>query len=167
MKQTILEEKIDTLIRPVVKDMGYDIVQISFDNNILEILSENPEDGRIGLDECADVSRAISKKLEENEIIDGAYRLEVSSPGIDRPLTRLEDFQKYRGFDTKIELNAPNEDGQKRFRGIVEGLEGHHIIFKTEDGTMKIEFASLSKAKLVMNEELMDASREGVIPRKD
>ena len=166
MKQSPIEQQIDDLIRKPVQALGYDIVQIRFKNEVLEILAEVPETGKIGVDECATVSRTIAGILDEKDPIKGAYRLEVGSAGIDRPLTRVQDFEAYAGFETKIELDSANEDGQKRFRGILKGLNENNAVLETEDGEQEFDLAAIAKAKLIMSDALMTASKNGDIPRK-
>ncbi len=165
MKLSPIEQQINDLIRPSVQEMGYDIVQIGLKNEVLEILAEDPETGRIGIDECAAVSRTIAGILDEKDPIKGAYRLEVGSAGIDRPLTRPEDFERYCGFDTKIELDSAQENGQKRFRGVLKGLNAQKAVLETDEGETELDLANIAKARLVMSDALMKASKNGDIPR--
>ena len=166
MRQSPVEQQIDAITRPVVQELGFDIVQIRFQSDVLEILAEDPETGKIGIDDCAEVSRKIAALLDQEDPIKGAYRLEIGSPGIDRPLTRPEDFERYSGFDTKIELDTPDEKGQKRFRGLLIGTKDGFAVLQTEDGEKEFELAAIAKARLVMTDELMEASKNGDIPRK-
>ncbi len=165
MKQSPIEQQIEALARPVVQELGFDIVQIRFQSEVLEILAEDPKTGKIGIDDCADVSRKLAALLDEKDPIKSAYRLEVGSPGIDRPLTRPEDFTRYSGFETKIELDTPGETGQKRFRGVLTGLNEGRATLETEDGAKEFELANIAKARLVMTDELMEASKNGEVPR--
>src|SRR5688572_16589052 len=116
MKQTELERHVSQVIAPVIQDMGFRLVWVNFQGGILQILAENPATGNLGLEECTRISRAISPVLEVEDPISGPYRLEVSSPGIERPLITAEDFRKYAGLEAKIELDAPLPNGQRRFK---------------------------------------------------
>ena len=164
MKQSPLEERISDIIRPVIEDMGYALVQArmtsSDKRNILQILAENPKTHNLGVDECAQLSKAVSVNLDVEDPIAGAYTLEVSSPGIDRPLTRAEDFVTYQGFEAKIELDMPIE-GQKRFRGFLNGLnEDNEISLQTDQGMVAFPLDSVHKAKLVLSDALIEKSKK-------
>ncbi|MEM6781278.1 MAG: ribosome maturation factor RimP [Pseudomonadota bacterium] len=155
-----VETKIEKIIEPVLSDMGARLVQIEYKANVLQIMIEGADGSRMGVDDFANISREISPVLEVEDPISGAYRLEISSPGIDRPLKTIADFEKYAGFDTKLEVNPPI-DGQKRFRGIVMGVDGDTIRFKTDkDEELEFELARISKAKLVLNDELIQATKD-------
>jgi len=101
MKSTPLEQNIATLVQPVIEELGFALVLVKLRNengqHNLQIMAENPETGRLGCDDCAKISRAVAALIDVEDPIAGAYRLEISSPGIDRPLTRLEDFTTYTG----------------------------------------------------------------------
>ncbi len=164
MKQTPLERKIADIIDPVIKDLGFDLIQVRMigtqNLQTLQILAENPETGKMDLNGCTAVSRAISAVLDVEDPIASAYQLEVSSPGIDRPLMKIADFEKYTGFDVSVETEMP-QDGQKRFRGKLVKCEADAIEIATEDGAVKIEFDNVLKAKLVMTEELVNGKPKG------
>lgn len=159
MKSTPLESKITELAHPVAQDLGLEVVQVKIvgegGSQNVQIMAEDPKTGRILLDDCAKLSRALSAVMDVEDPIDGEYRLEVSSPGIDRPLTRLKDFETYEGFDAKIESDTPNEIGQKRFRGILKGVKDEQILIDTDQGLAEVSFGSLTKAKLVLTDELI------------
>lgn len=161
MKQTELEREVDTLIRPVAEDMGIEIVWIGFQAGILSVLAEDPKTGHLGLDDCARLSRAISPVLEEKDPIPAAYRLEVGSPGVERPLVRPKDYESYIGFDAKIELELP-VDGQKRFKGTLAGFKDDTILLKTEAGEKELPFHGVRQAHLVLTDALMKAGKEKV-----
>ena len=158
MKLSALEQKIDKIIRPTIEEMGFALVWLEFAGGALQIYAENPETGNLTLQNCTDISREISPLLEVEDPIEGKYRLEVSSPGIDRLLTRQEDYDRYQGFEAKIELNALL-DGQKKFRGHIEGHKDGEISLKTDTGLVNLPFSDISKAKLVMNDDLIKASK--------
>jgi ribosome maturation factor RimP len=170
MRQTPIEHRISDMIDPVITDTGFTLVSVKVQNDngeqTLQVMAENPATKRLGVDDCAKISRAISATLDVEDPISSAYRLEVSSPGIDRNLFREEDFETYKGFDAKIELHTPNENGQKRFRGTINGLlkddaTGTMVQIVTQDqGEVYLPFDELAKAKLVLTDELIKASAE-------
>lgn len=164
MRATPIERRIAEVVAPAIEDMGFNLVcaRMTSENGtqILQILAEDPETRNLGVDDCAKLSRALSAVLDVEDLIKSAYRLEVSSPGIDRPLVKLEDFETYTGFEAKIEIDMPNENGQKRFRGRIKGLEGQNIRLETDQGEAEIPFESLSKAKLILTDELIQATAQ-------
>ena len=111
---------------------------------------------RMTVDDCAAISHAISAVLDVADPIPGAYALEVSSPGIDRPLARREDFSRFAGFEVKLESEEPVE-GQRRFRGILRGLEGDAAVVEQDKGLVSIPFASVRKAKLTLSDALLNS----------
>ncbi len=159
MRFTPLESKIIDIARPVATDMALELVHVKIvgegGSQNVQVMAEDPATGRLGVDDCAKLSRALSAVFDVEDPINGAYRLEVSSPGIDRPLTRLSDFEKYKDFDVKLEISMPNENGQKKFRGIVTGIKDGIITIDTDQGEAEVEFDSLTKAKLVLTDDLI------------
>lgn len=160
MRQTPLEIKISKIVKPVIEDLGYALVFVKIVGEAggimnVQIMAENPETKRLPIDACAAISRAISAVMDVEDPISGRYTLEVSSPGIDRPLTRLEDFVTYTGYEAKIESDMPAENGQRKFRGRLLGLDGEQIMIVTEQGEAKVPYSSLVKAKLVLTDELI------------
>lgn len=154
-----LEAKLESIIEPVLTDMGARLVQLEFKSNTLTIMIEGADGSRMGVDQFADISRELSPVLEVEDPISGKYTLEISSPGIDRPLKTAEDFEKYAGFDTKIEVSPPI-DGQKRFRGTVLGVKDGVITLKTDNEEIELELARIAKAKLVLTDELIKATKD-------
>lgn len=159
MKQSPLEQKVSELAEPVLKDMGFDLVLVEFSGGALQILAENPETGNLNLEECTKISRALSPVLEVEDPIDGAYRLEISSPGVDRPLVRPEDFTRFNGYEVKIELDMPLE-GQKRFRGFIRDQKDGIVSLETDQGMKELPVADVQKAKLVMNDSLIHTGQK-------
>lgn len=158
----MLEQRITDLARPVIEDLGYRLINVQIyggeDYPSLQIMAENPETRNLGVDECAKISKALSPVLDVEDIMSGRYRLEISSPGIDRMLVTAEDFSQYEGFEIKAELKQPNADGQKRFRGVVhfdDSTPEKITIENAEHGTAELEIAALAKAKLVLTDELL------------
>lgn len=161
-----MEQKIADIIRPVIEDLGYELVAVEMKDGALQIMAEDPKIRNLGVDECAEISRALSAVLDVEDPIKGAYRLEVSSPGIDRPLVKKEDFEDFEGFEAKIELQIPLETGQKRFRGRLRGLnmEKNSVLIDTEDqGEVTLPLEAIRKAKLVLTDELIKAAKQKVM----
>ena len=151
-----IDRRIAEIITPVVEDMGFEIVRVrlmSGKETILQIMVQRP-DGQIEVDECGQVSTAISATLDVEDPIVEVYNLEVSSPGIDRPLTRLKDFEQWEGFEAKIETDELI-DGRRRFKGDLAGVQDDEILITIEEGTIGLKFAWLSDAKLVLTDELI------------
>jgi ribosome maturation factor RimP len=153
--------EVERLIGPPIEAMGYDIVRVQLsggDRLRLQVMAERRADGSMSVDDCAEVSRAVAAILDVEDPIDSAYTLEVSSPGIDRPLTRLSDFDRFAGFEVRVETSLPI-DGRRRFRGRLLGTRGTDIAMVCEDNEITLPFADLQKAKLVLTDELIAASR--------
>ncbi len=158
------EDKVADLIAPIMEDMGYDLVRVRLfrggDRNMqtLQVMAERP-DGSMNVEDCALVSKAISALLDVEDPIRSEYTLEVSSPGIDRPLVRLRDFERHKGHIAKIELNR-QIDGRRRFRGTIADIDGdENISLATDDGTCVLAFSDIEAAKLILTDELVEAHR--------
>lgn len=162
MRTTPQEQKVEALAQPIAKEMGFDVVCVRIigegGSQNVQVMAENPDTRKIGLDDCAKLSRALSAVMEVEDPISGAYRLEVSSPGIDRPLIRKKDFEDFSGFEAKLEADRPAENGQKRFRGILKGLNDEKVLVETDQGEVEIPFGSIVKAKLVLTDALINAT---------
>jgi ribosome maturation factor RimP len=146
------------LLDPVAQAAGYEIVRLRLMGGAtrrLQIMAERP-DGDMNVEDCTRLSRAIAEVMDAADPISGEYTLEVSSPGIDRPLTRLKDFETYEGLEARIELDRLAE-GRKRFRGTLAGIEDQSIgiDMEGEEETVFIPFAWIVEAKLVLTDELM------------
>jgi ribosome maturation factor RimP len=151
---------VERLIAPSLNAAGYEIVRVAFvggPNGALQIMIERSDRRALTVDDCADVSRTVSALLDVEDSIAGPYTLEVSSPGIDRPLTRPEDFTRFAGFEAKLETRAPI-DGRKRFRGRLLGLEGDRVRIATLEGESLLPLQELQRAKLVLTDELIAAT---------
>ncbi|WP_308917635.1 ribosome maturation factor RimP [Jannaschia sp. LMIT008] len=166
--KTALDRRLAAIVTPVIEDMGFELVRLRMQGGntpTLQVMAERP-DGRIEVDDCADISNMLSATLDVEDPIDGEYVLEVGSPGIDRPLTRLKDFDTWQGYDAKVELSEPVDD-QKRFRGIVQGTEGDEILLEIDRPggrvVIGLTFDLLAEAKLVLTDELV---RETLRQRK-
>ena len=152
--------QVEHLIAPLLTDMGYDIVRVQLGGGQqphLQVMAERSDGSGMSVEDCAAVSKAGETLLDVEDPVVGAYVLEVSSPGIDRPLTRLGDFARFAGYEAKIELRVPLE-GQRRFRGRLLGLDGAEIRLATEAGEVRCAFDDLAKAKLVLTDELIAAA---------
>lgn len=151
------------LLDPVAEAMGYEIVRVRLMGGVtrrLQIMAETP-DGEMRVEDCTRLSRAVSEVLDAADPISGEYTLEVSSPGIDRPLTRLKDFETYEGMEARIELDRLAEN-RKRFRGTLAGVEGNNvgIDLEGEAETAMVPFAWIVEAKLMLTDELLKRGAE-------
>jgi len=150
------EKKLLEIIDPILLDMGFELVRLRLMSNkeiTLQIMAIRPN-GYINVDECAEISTAISAVLDVEDPILDAYNLEVSSPGIDRPLTRIKDFEEFEGYEAKIET-VDLIDGRKRFRGTLAGINGSEILINLDEGTIGLEFDWLAEAKLILTDDLI------------
>lgn len=151
-----IDRRLAAIISPVLEDMGYELVRVrlmSGKYSILQIMADKP-DGGIEVDDCAEISTAVSATLDVEDPILDAYTLEVSSPGIDRPLTRLKDFAMFEGYEAKIETDELI-DGRRRFKGELAGVEGNEVLINIAEGTIGLQFDWLSDAKLVLTDDLI------------
>ncbi|MFX0542370.1 ribosome maturation factor RimP [Roseovarius sp. S4756] len=151
-----IDRRMAEIITPVIEDLGLELVRVRLMGgkyHTLQIMVDRPEGG-IEVDECAKVSTAVSATLDVEDPLTDPYTLEVSSPGIDRPLTRLKDFEAFEGYEAKIETNELI-DGRKRFKGVLAGVEGTEVLINVEEGTIGLEFDWLADAKLVLTDELI------------
>ena len=154
--KSAIEKKLLELINPIITDMGFEVVRlrlISSKEITLQIMAIRPN-GFINVDECADLSTAISALLDVEDPIIDSYSLEVSSPGIDRPLTRMKDFEEFEGYDARLET-VELIDGRKRFKGTLAGTNGSEIMINVDQGTIGLEFEWLAEAKLILTDELI------------
>jgi ribosome maturation factor RimP len=159
-KQRDLADRLGALLEPVVEAMGYKIVRIMVLGQKrlrLQIMVERRDDRAMTVDDCADVSRAISAVLDVEDPIAGAYVLEVSSPGIDRPLVRLADFERFAGFAAKIETERPIAE-RRRFTGQLLGTTVDRVRLRTDAGDVELPHAEIVRAKLLLTDELIAAS---------
>ena len=153
------DQRLATLLTPTIEGMGFDLVRLRLMGGkkaTLQIMAERP-DGTMEVEDCADLSRQISAIMEVEDPIASEYNLEVSSPGIDRPLTRLKDFDRWEGHEAKLET-VEMIDGQKRFKGILAGTDGDEVLLEIDQGTIGLEFDWLADAKLVLTDDLITES---------
>ena len=159
--KTAMDRRLADILTPVIEGMGFELVRLrlmSGKTMTLQIMAERPEGG-IEVDQCADISTAVSAVLDVEDPIEDNYTLEVSSPGIDRPLTRLKDFDTWQGYEAKLET-AELIDGRRRFKGELAGIEGDEVLINLVDEkgdpvTIGLEFDWLTDAKLVLTDDLI------------
>jgi ribosome maturation factor RimP len=155
-----IDRRLAEIVTPVIEDLGFELVRIRLmggKTKTLQIMAERPEGG-IEVDDCARISTAVSATLDVEDPIEDAYTLEVSSPGIDRPLTRLKDFDVWSGHEARIET-TDLIDGRRRFKGVLQGIDGDEVLIEIEDQgeemTIGLKFDWLSDAKLVLTDDLI------------
>jgi ribosome maturation factor RimP len=151
--------RIVELVEPAVEAMGYGLVRALISPGRvprLQVMVERQDEAPLSLDDCAEVSRALSAVLDVEDPIEGAYTLEVSSPGIDRPLTRRGDFERFAGYEASVELAEPIE-GQRRFKGRLLGVVGDEIRMSGLEREVMLPIGRIRRAKLVLNDELLAA----------
>ncbi len=169
--KTTEDQRLVELLDPVAEAAGYEIVRLRLmggeNARRLQIMAETP-DGEMVVEDCARLSRAISEIMDAADPIAGEYTLEVSSPGVDRPLTRLKDFVTYEGHEARIELDRVAE-GRKRFRGVLAGIEGDNIgiDLEGEEATAMVPFSWIVDAKLILTDALMKRGAEERAARID
>lgn len=151
-----IDRRLAGMIQPVIEDLGYELVRVRLmggDEKTLQIMAQKA-DGSMEVDDCAKVSTEVSATLDVEDPIDGVYALEVSSPGIDRPLTRLKDFDLWNGYEAKLELTDAI-DGRRRFKGILAGTAEDEVLITVTEGTIGLKFEWLADAKLILTDELI------------
>jgi ribosome maturation factor RimP len=149
-------------IEPEVKSLGYDLVRVAMiggaSDPTLQVMAERPDTRQLDLSDCETISRRLSDWLDSEDPIEGSYRLEVSSPGIDRPLTRLKDFADWAGYEARISVAEPRE-GRKQFSGTLEGVDGDNVKLTDKSGQAHIlPFNQISSAKLLLTDKLINAT---------
>src|SRR3954447_11901679 len=153
---------IERLIGPEVKALGYELVRVAMiggtSDPTLQVMAERPDTRQLDLGDCERISRKLSEVLDLADPIDGAYRLEVSSPGIDRPLTRLKDYSDWTGHEARIGLKD-KRDGQKQFAGTTQGVQQQNVHVIDKSGhEHAISFADIASAKLLLTDKLINAT---------
>ena len=157
----LLTEKIEELLTPLASDANIDIVQVIYTKKTLQILLEKHDGSSPTIDECEELSRAFSATLDVEDLIKEKYYLEVGSAGMDRPLTKLTDYEKFIGRDIKVELKMPRnpDDERKRFKGTIDHTENSTIFLNTflddKDQTISFDFENVAKAKLLITDEMI------------
>ena len=150
------DKKLAELLNPILEDLGFEMVRVrlsSGDPSTLQIMADRL-DGPIGVDELAEINTSVGTILDVEDPIPENYTLEISSPGIDRPLTRIKDFDSFQGFEAKIETTELI-DGRRRFRGVLAGVNNDEVLINLEEGTIGLKFTWLSEARLVLSDDLI------------
>lgn len=149
---------VEQLLTPVIENLGFEVVRVTLigvKNPTLQIMIERKDRENLVVDDCALVSRAVSDLLDEADPIDGEYSLEVSSPGLDRPLTKLENFERFAGYEARIETKSELE-GRKRFKGRILNVDDKlQIHFEMDGQEYVIPYELVGKAKLILTDELL------------
>ena len=148
------------LIEPTLTDMGYELVRVMTSGGrrpTLQIMAERVDRAGMTVDDCAEISRAVSALLDVDDPIKGAYQLEVSSPGIDRPLMKPADFERFAGFEARVETDRLIE-GQRKFKGRLLGLHDQAVRLALPEGEKAIPLSAIRKAKLVLTDDLIAAA---------
>ena len=152
---------ITNLIEPAAKALGFDLVRVAMiggtSDPTLQVMAERPDTRQLTIEDCADLSRRIGEILDEADPIEEAYRLEVSSPGIDRPLTRRSDFADWAGHEARVRFVEPI-DGAKQVSGDIEGIDGDTIRIATPKGERTVDFNNIASAKLLLTDKLINAT---------
>ncbi|MEM9317632.1 MAG: ribosome maturation factor RimP [Pseudomonadota bacterium] len=154
--KTSIDRRMAEILIPSIEDMGFEVVRIRLmggQTKTLQIMAERP-DGTIHVDECAEISNLVSAILDVEDPLEDAYTLEVSSPGIDRPLTRMKDFEIWEGWEAKLET-TDLIDGRRRFKGVLAGIGGDEVLINLDLGTVGLKFEWLADAKLIMTDDLV------------
>jgi ribosome maturation factor RimP len=149
-------------IEPEVKSLGYELVRVAMiggtSDPTLQVMAERPDTRQLNLSDCEAISRRLSDWLDANDPIEGSYRLEVSSPGIDRPLTRLKDYADWAGHEARIALAEPR-GGRKQFSGTLEGVDRDNVNLTDKSGAAHaLPFSDISSAKLLLTDKLINAT---------
>lgn len=152
--------RLEALITPSLEAMGYELVRVMMQGKsrpTLQVMAERKDERPMTVEDCADISRSLSAILDVEDPIEGAYTLEVSSPGIDRPLTRVKDFCRWAGYEVKIETQLAI-DGRKRFKGRLDGMDEGEVLIEAENGPVRIAFDDVKSARLVLTDVLIAAA---------
>jgi len=158
-----IAEKVERLVEPAIEAMGFELVRIRLTGDqrrVLQVMAEPHETMTMTVDNCAALSRTIAALLDVEDPIPGEYVLEVSSPGIDRPLVKPRDFERFAGYEIKLEA-ARVIDGQRRFRGRLKGIVDGYVQLELKSGEAKIAHADIASAKLVLNDDLLAQQKTG------
>lgn len=157
-----LEERVAGIIEPALDDMGFALVRVQLSGGkrqSLQIMAEHKNFGPMTVDDCAQISRAVSALLDVEDPIPGTYNLEVSSPGIDRPLVRPADYDRFKGLLARVDVARPI-DGRKRFKGRIAGIAGDTVTVETDNGLLELDFGDIAKASLIITDDLLRSAPE-------
>ena len=152
-----LAHRVGRLVAPTIEGLGFDIVRVQVSGGArptLQIMAEPTDEREMTIDDCADISRAVSAVLDVEDPINDRYTLEVSTPGLDRPLVRLRDYERFAGFEAKVETKEL-VDGKRKFRGRLGGIEGEDVFLDVDGGYWRIAFTDIAKGKLVVTDDML------------
>lgn len=165
MKTTAIQQSIAPIIEPTLEAMGYRLVRIiwmgSDKRRILQIMAEHSDGAEMTVEDCSDISHTVSALLDVKDPIESAYELEVSSPGIDRPLMNAEDFASYIGYDVKVEMAVPHE-GRKRYRSTISQVTNETVTLKNGGEVFELPLEDMASAKLVLTDALIKESQQRI-----
>lgn len=162
---TQVQDRVADLITGPLEGLGYELVRVHLsggDRPVLQVMAERADRVAMTVDDCAEISHTVSALLDAEDPIAGSYTLEVSSPGIDRPLTRPHDFERFAGFEARVEMSKAIE-GRRRFKGRILGLEAGDVSIRVDEETVRLPLDGIAKARLVLTDELIAAA--GGAPR--
>ena len=158
-----LAERIENLITPTIEELGFEVVRIEVLGEIspcLQIMADRLDQTNMNVDDCAQISRAVSAIMDVEDPITSAYTLEVSSPGLDRPLVKRAHFERFTGTEIRMEKRGQGDE-QRRFRGELKGLKGDDVVLLIKGEEIHIPFSEVQKAKIVITDALIAAAKEG------
>ena len=156
-----LDAKLAAIVTPTIVDLGYELVRVTVigrDNPTVQIMADRADGAAMAVEDCESISRAVSAVLDVEDPIQGNWTLEVSSPGIDRPLTRVKDWNRYAGHQARLEMDMP-VDGRRRFVGIILGADAEHARLRLDDGAeVTLPLEHMRRARLVLTDALIAAT---------
>jgi len=155
-----VQDRVARLVEGPLEEMGYELVRVNLSGGsrpVLQVMAERADGAPMTVEDCTGISHTVSLLLDAEDPIAGAYALEVSSPGIDRPLTRARDFERYAGFELRMETRELVQ-GRRRFRGRLKGIAQGQVTVVTDEGEVTVPFEGVAKARLVLNDELIAAA---------
>lgn len=160
-RHTGLEARLAGIVIPTLEDMGYELVRVAVmgrERPTVQIMADRADGAPVGVEDCEAISRALGAVIDVDDPMPGEWTLEVSSPGIDRPLTRIKDWNRFAGHLARVELAVPR-DGRKRFAGVVLGADATHGRLRLDDGTeVALPLADIRRAQLVLTDALIEAT---------
>ena len=159
----VLADRIENLISPTIKELGFEIVRVEVLGEInpcLQIMADRLDKTDMNVDDCAQISRAVSAIMDVEDPITNAYTLEVSSPGMDRPLVKREHFKRFSGSEIRLEIRGRGDE-QRRYRGNLKGIKGDDVVLLVKGEEILIPFVDVQKAKIVITGALIAAAKEG------
>lgn len=169
MRGSKLSERIAAIVGPSIEADGFELVRVQLTDGAprtLQIMVDRIDGGPMIVEHCAKISRLVSALLDVEDPIAGSYTLEVSSPGIDRPLVREKDFERFAGYEARLETTEPI-DGRRRFRGRLDGIGETGVRIAVDGDTAVVPFEMIDRAKLVLTDELLAASAGGTQEKQD